>query len=134
MEYQDNRLNPPLLLAEGIYQGYNYYVLSMGTHPCGYVEIPKDSPYFNVDYDCIPVCCHGGLTYGRGFLHTIADIEEDRYFIGWDYGHYMDYIGYFTSDENARFNNSKWTTKEIIYECMNVIEQLHKLEKEHTAE
>ena len=132
MIYQATRLNPPVVLDSGEYNGYNYYVLNLGTHPCGYVEIPHDSKYFNVDYNNIPVECHGGLTYGRGFLHTVAGIDDNRYFIGWDYAHYCDYVGYhsmFGVDE-APFGDRRYTTEDVVRECKNVIEQLIKLEQE----
>ena len=132
MIYQGTRLNPPVILDSGEYREYNYYVLNLGTHPCGYVEIPSESPYFNVDYNNIPVECHGGLTYGRGFLHTVAGIDDNRYFIGWDYAHYGDYVGYhsmFEIDE-APFGDRRYTTEDVVRECKNVIDQLIKLEQE----
>ena len=131
MEYQDKMLDAPIQLTSSTYQGYNYYVLSMGILPCAYVEIPKDSKYFNVDYDNIPIYCHGGLTYSEGFLHTVATIDEERYFIGWDYGHYGDYMGFYNTRNNLLNLGKKWTTIEIIKECIDVIRQLVKLEAEN---
>lgn len=128
MIYQSTRLNPPIVLASGNFDGYNYYVINLGTHPCGYVEIPSTSKYFNVDYDNIPVECHGGLTYGRGFLHTVADIEDDRYFIGWDYAHYGDYVGYHDSVFMSNYCDARYTTDDIVRECQRVIRQLKELE------
>ena len=132
MIYQQTRLKEPEILASGEYKGYNYYVLSQGTHPCGYVEIPKNSKYFNVDYDNIPVECHGGLTYGRGFLVGEATIDDNRYFIGWDYAHYGDYAGYWIGsiEESLHVFDAKYTTEDIIRECKDVIEQLIRLEEE----
>ena len=129
MIYQSTRLNPPVVLESGEHNGYNYYVLSLGTHPCGYVEIPPESKYFNVDYDYIPVECHGGLTYGRGFLHTVANVDDNRYFIGWDYAHYGDFVGYKLGgfDEITSYDR-RYTTEDIVRECKDVIEQLVKLE------
>lgn len=132
MIYQSTRLKEPEMLASGEYNGYNYYVLSQGTHPCGYVEIPHDSKYFNVDYDNIPVECHGGLTYGRGFLVGEATIDDNRYFIGWDYAHYGDYVGYRIGfiEESLHVFDAKYTTEDIIRECKDVIKQLIRLEEE----
>ena len=133
MNYQAQRLDPPLVLASGTYKEYNYYVLSMGTHPCGYIEIPKSSKYYNVDYDNIPIECHGGLTYSSNYLGSIANECEERYFIGWDYAHYMDYVGYYSIGEfKPSFSErlKKFTTIEIIHDCLKVIEQLISLERE----
>ena len=132
MIYQSTRLNPPEILASGEHKGYNYYVLNQGTHPCGYVEIPHDSKYFNVDYDNIPVECHGGLTYGRGFLVGEATVDDNRYFIGWDYAHYGDYVGYSSmfgvSESSCGYK--RYTTDTVVAECKYVIEQLIMLEQE----
>lgn len=122
MVYKATRLVPPELLDSGEFKGYNYYVLSQGTHPCGYVEIPSESRFFNVDYDNIPVDCHGGLTYGRGYLTRVAEETENRYFIGWDYAHYGDYAPWELSGDIHY-------TDEIVRECKNVISQLIELEK-----
>lgn len=126
MEYQNKLLNPPIQLTNGTYQGHNYYVFNMGTHPCAYIELPKESKYYNVDFDYIPIYCHGGLSYSAGFLYTVSTIEEERYFIGWDYGHYGDFLGFDT--DTLLFSGKKWTTMEIIDECIDVIRQLVKLE------
>lgn len=132
MIYQTSRLNPPELLCQGTVDGYNFYIINQGTHPCGYVEIPKDHPYFCVDYDAMDICCHGGLTYGSTYL-AIAQPDTDncdRYFIGWDYGHYGDYTGfdkYFLDDVPSYMK--KHTTEEIVDECLNVISQLKAIVK-----
>lgn len=134
MIYQNQRLEPPLVLANGTYKGYNYYVLNLGTHPCGYVEIPKSSKYFNIDYDNIPIECHGGLTYSSNYLRSIANEDEERFFIGWDYAHYMDYVGYYNLNEfQPSFSEhlKKFTTKEIVDDCLEVIEQLISLERDN---
>lgn len=133
MIYQSQRLDPPLVLASGTYKGYNYFILSMGTHPCGYVEIPKSSKYYNVDYDNIPIECHGGLTYSENYLGTIANECEERFFVGWDYAHYMDYVGYYDIGElKPSFVEplKKFKTKEMVNECLKVIEQLISLERD----
>ena len=38
MIYQENRI-PPVRIADGVYRGVPFYVLSLGTHPCAYVDI-----------------------------------------------------------------------------------------------
>ena len=51
------------ILDEGYAHGYHYCIVSLGSHPCAYVEIPKGHPYYGLDYEKIKVSCHGGLTY-----------------------------------------------------------------------
>lgn len=38
MEYTNIRIKP-IRLATGTYKGFWYYVISMGTHPCAYVDV-----------------------------------------------------------------------------------------------
>ena len=79
------------ILAMGNYRGCSYYVLSMGTHPCAYIDY-KDILLTTKEIDNID--CHGGVTYTDNVLALpiIGDIKGN--FIGWDYGHYGDYMGY----------------------------------------
>jgi len=117
----------PEQIAAGTYKGLDYYVLSLGTHPCGYVNVVGTKLY-GKDYDDIDIECHGGLTYANKSLRTVNDTG---WFIGFDYAHYGDYMGYdslysfdLTSDDK------RWTTEEIVEECKNVIEQIIRLENE----
>lgn len=134
MEYKPIRLTNPIVLANGTKGKYVYFVLNMGTHPCAYVGIPKGSRFYNVSYDMVPVLCHGGLTFGEIHTASIFNNTEERYFIGWDYGHLGDFIGYALddfifdifdlSDDN---DDKKWTTSEMVEECLDVIDQLERL-------
>lgn len=64
---------------------------------CGYVGLPKDHPYYGMDYKdiendgCFNV--HGGLTFS-GFLHSynvdISIPENDLFWIGFDCAHLGD--------------------------------------------
>lgn len=72
------------------YRGYRCVVLfqSMGFRTA-YVALPKDSQFYGVNYDEIPVECHGGLTYADFDLYSQGDIK-DVWWIGFDCGHYFD--------------------------------------------
>ena len=113
------------VLCEDSYLEYNFVIVSYGTHPCAYIEIPKDNPFYLLDYDKLEddITCHGGLTYSGTLDHIYNDLS--RWFIGWDYAHASDYQGY-----NALFNftasqkEKKWTTEEIYEEVIDVIKQL----------
>ena len=76
----------------------------------GYVLVPSNHPFYNVDYDNISVHVHGGLTFGQKFnsnrfLEWISKNEilgdvtienykkfEDYWMIGFDTAHYGDDI------------------------------------------
>lgn len=111
----------PIVLDNGKYKGYNYWILSYGSHPCGYVEIPKGHPYYG-KCDCdafdLPIDVHGGITYGDYGLHKL--VGKDKFLIGWDYNHCYDY-SYLNMFET---NGKRWTTKEIIEDVKSVIQQL----------
>lgn len=121
MVYGNELLNPPEVLAAGTYKGTDYYILNLGTHPCAYVDVTS-TPLDGVSYENIDIECHGGLTYSREYLATV---DKEGWFIGWDYGHYDDYMGCFCSpiDEIC---TKKWTTEEILREVKEVIDQLDK--------
>ena len=113
------------VLEEGTYKGYDYVIVSYGTHPCAYVEMPKDSPYFGLEYSELEdvIHCHGGLTYSGELDHIYEN--DHRWFMGWDYAHAGDYAGYdILFNYSSREKDKKWTTEEIHEEVLNVIDQL----------
>lgn len=118
------------MLDEGIYKDFHYVIVSYGTHPCAYIEIPKEHELYNVsDEDELDnnIDCHGGITYvfTAGLFKPSNKNHRDGHWIGWDYAHYMDY--YYSLYNFEFFNEGKkWTTKEIFEDVKNVIEQLIK--------
>jgi hypothetical protein len=127
MIYQAERLNPPERIADGNYKGFDYYVLSLGTHPCAYIDV-TDTKLKNTFYADIDIECHYGLTYSREYLTTV---EKKGWFIGWDYAHHSDYAGYeINFPVMYQSGGKKWTTQEIVNECKEVIDRLIKLLKE----
>lgn len=96
------------IVDRGSFDGHKWFITSLGTYPCAYVEsdIPED---LQNDIDC-----HGGITFwGNGF----PEFEDDSVYIGWDYAHAWDY-SFFNLD------GKKWTVEEIKNEIMEVVEQL----------
>lgn len=89
MIYSSFRTNAERI-ANGTYKGFDYYVLSLGTHPCAYIDV-SETLLNGVDYSDIDILCHGGLTYSRDYLDTV---DKKGWFIGWDYAHYNDFAGY----------------------------------------
>lgn len=62
MEYTKD-LNSPKTLAFGIKNNFNWWIISYGTHPCCYIEIPECHKFFGRHYDEISLEVHGGLTF-----------------------------------------------------------------------
>ena len=121
MVYTRHRINPKRI-AEGEYKGFAYYVLSLGTHPCAYIDV-SGTKLHGIDYSAIDIECHGGLTYSRSGLSTV---DKKGWYIGWDYAHFNDFAGYYLDYPDGGFGK-KWTTEEIVSECKEVINQLERM-------
>lgn len=118
MKYRKERILENLY--SDTYRGFNFYIMSFGTHPTAYVEIPISHKYYRLSYKDIEnqIDVHGGLTYSSSNL-MISDSGgiKKSWFIGWDYSHCTDYY----PDLN---DGKKWTTEEMIEDCIYVINQL----------
>lgn len=133
MNYIPSRLvselgKPPLILDNNVYKGYEYYILSLGTHPTAYVKLCKDDKFYGYDYDRLSelVDVHGGFTYSRDYL-TVAKDESDVWFVGWDYAHYGDYSGFdilYTGEDYNDNYNMKHSTFKIFEDVISVVNQL----------
>lgn len=77
------------IVAEGkISVGRRFWITNSGFCPCIYIDAQEflDESYDDFSYDDIPIDVHGGWTFvGK---HSILD----RYVVGFDYGHYGDYM------------------------------------------
>lgn len=105
------------ILEQGNYMGYNYKIISYGTHPCAYIEIPKANKLYKKDYNDIDVTCHGGLTFGD--FRDFGDGE--KYYIGWDYAHCDDcFMSLFGGD------GRQYTTEEILDDVKIAIDSILK--------
>lgn len=120
MEYKNK--HDVALLDSGKCFGYDYYIISLGTHPTAYIKIPSCSSIYKKTYDeiykmgyCLPV--NGGLTYSNNQL-CITPINELDWYIGWDYAHYGDFFGFDLNFQKLA-SGKKWTTKEIKKEVFN---------------
>lgn len=119
------------ILDTGYCLGLLYYILSLGAYPCAYVRIPQEHEFYKKDYDNIDIDVHGGLTYSRDFLWVSENQRVKGWFIGWDYAHYGDYLGYdmlpFLQQFSEHHNkDKKWTTKEIFKDVKEVCYQIQK--------
>lgn len=125
MKYQSNRCRE--LLAEGKYKGYKFYIYNLGTHPTAYIEIPNNSKLYGKSIGEVDISVHGGITYAESELVDL----KDNWFIGWDYAHFGDYLGYEEMYPNElQTDGKKWTAKEILEEVFNAIDQIIEIEKD----
>lgn len=117
------------IIDKGIYNGFSFYIVSYGSHPCIYIEIPSSHKFYQKDYDDIDdFQCHGGLTFSSSHLLNM----DDSWFIGWDYAHLGDYAFYppYYDEPWSRFllehneAGHMWTAEELLQEALSAIEQL----------
>lgn len=123
MKYTNNYL--VIVLDKGNIQGLNYAIVNYGTHPCCYIGLPKNHKFYGKDYDNIDIDCHCGITFAEQDLAFNPIPTTDFWWIGWDYAHCGDYVGYYQGLNNSLEKNSKkWTTEEMLQEVKDVIQQL----------
>lgn len=91
----------------------------------------------NVDYDCINLYVHGGLTYSSSHLPYEVDVPPERnaWYIGWDYAHAFD--GYDLKAVNKYFGEIKYnslalrrgykiyTLEDVRVDCIEAINELY---------
>lgn len=112
------------VLDTGYCLGLLYYILNLGTHPTAYVKIPRNSKYYGKKDIDIEV--HGGITYADNHIWINNTQKIEGWFIGWDYAHMGDYIGYEERvPKEYRVGGKKWTTEEIQKEIKNVCYQVY---------
>jgi len=108
------------------YKGYEYVIMSLGTHPTAYVGIPsaEANDLFREEdleeSDSINV--HGGITYENSYIldENKNEYGNDKWWIGWDYAHLYDYM----PDNDYSQYRKKWTTEEILRDVKSVIDQI----------
>lgn len=113
------------ILDKGVIEGFRYYIVSYGTHPCCYIILPKTHRYYKKDYIDIDLNAHGGLTYADTELFCHAHSINQEWIIGWDYAHYGDFMGYYLLEGFECFRlGHKYTTKALYEDVKFAIKQL----------
>ena len=110
------------VLHSGEYKGHKFTILNLGTHPTAYVECKLDNCNSYGDERLDEISVHGGFTYhGQAYW----DKADKTIYLGWDYAHSGDYMGYYMKyAPDTLTNNKRWTTGEIFEEVKYVIDQL----------
>lgn len=125
MIYQADRKEEAEVLATGFCFGLLYYILNLGTHPTAYIRIPKNNKFYGKEAGKIDVDVHGGITYSEEGLYVEKGKEVEGWFIGWDYGHYGDYLGFEEKyPQQYKTGGKKWTTDEIFEEVREACYQI----------
>lgn len=128
MEYQENRKLE--VLWSGVINDHLCAILNLGTHPTAYVMVNDDEPFFGVGYNDLPnelySSVHGGLTYAEDNLPGETECQFPKgWWLGWDYAHCDDYLGYYTPKDDYLYGHGKrWTTAEILSDVIDFVDAL----------
>lgn len=93
--------------------GKPFRVLARNSHFCAYIGIDSHHRLYKAKYRDIDLDVHGGLTFsGMGDNHHF--LEDDIWWLGWDYAHAGDF--YYKPPHLAenKFNDRDWTLREVI--------------------
>jgi len=136
------------IVVSGMWNEYQWCIVSMGSHPDAYIGIPKEHHYGRkfqhaANEEDIEISVHGGITYTSNCLdvysrdqfhhgYIIRDIsvstldpipDPKKYFwIGWDYGHLGDL--YYSKGFPYRKDPVVWTEDMILTEIYDALKQL----------
>ncbi len=119
-------------LHEEFYNGWKIVIMNFGIHPCGYIGTSdKENFFFEKSYNELADMefygsVNGGFTYAS---FGVSGFYEQCWFLGWDYSHCGDYAGY-NNEDNQYKNAKKWTTKEIIKEAKEQIDEINNVKFE----
>jgi hypothetical protein len=113
------------------YKGYRCFILRpqykyrnepfANIHLCGYVELPKEHKYSQMDYYEIPVEVHCGLSFKRDseeFYEIIKEFyigstEAGNSVIGFDCAHFWDLYNPAISLGNGKYRDMVYVKKEL---------------------
>jgi len=126
--YKSGRVHE--VLIQDTYRGYEYVIVTYGSHPCAYVKMLENSKNYEKNYDDIDINVHGGLTFGDDLTRVRKDLTG--WYIGWDYAHLGDFTFY--NHSLGISPEKKYTINEIEIDCKDVINQLIHLEEKDTLE
>lgn len=134
--YNRDKIGQVVIIENSKYKGYEYYIVSYGSHPCCYV-IPHIT--FNSE-EAYKIDVHGGITWNERFLPGKLAMEAKKYgliqVLGWDYNHLGDrhltpaYLPSVLDNPDDKM----WTYEELLNDVHNVIDQIIKLENPEKGE
>lgn len=111
------------IIVRGEYKHYKFIIVNAGGNfPCAYVDVSsnlnfKNKAYYDISCD---IGCHGGLS----FSETFAPISREKgWWLGWDYAHFGDYL------PDYKCSGHKYTSLEIVKDCISAIDNIEKFSK-----
>ena len=130
--YNKDKIGLVEIIENKKYKGYEYFIVSYGSHPCCYVLLDKELE-LNV---VMNIRVHGGITWNDHCLPGKLKMEAQRsdslgQVLGWDYTHLGDRHltppGLPSILDNP--DDKMWTYEELLEDVYRVINQIVMLEK-----
>lgn len=109
------------VLAKGKEEDIYWFIISLGSHPCSYIALPKGHELYGKSYEDVEIYPHGGFTYAESEYSGNVIELGDYWFLGWDYAHLGDY---FLSSVVDRDYEHKWTLEELKEEMDEILDQV----------
>jgi len=106
--YNNLNLRPPITIVKSPPNPYSER--GWGN---GYVRITEGHPYYEKNYDDIPVDVHGGLTFSDNIFGDSKHFS-DGYWIGFDTAHYGD-------------TKERWPMDRVMSEAKHLLKQVYHL-------
>lgn len=88
--------------------GYDCYIVlnGVGGHYCGYVRVPPEHACFGKDLnELVDITVHGGVTF--------AEAYQGGWLIGFDCGHWCDYIPGYRCGRPENYKELPYVEKEL---------------------
>jgi hypothetical protein len=126
------RVEKTLMLMEGDYDERHFVIVRHECgHPNAYIEVKKDDKIttekpsklaqeygFDDRYEAFSGMVHYGATYyGKAYWNP----EDDRTYIGWDYGHCDDY-----NSNQTWQGGHKWNFTEILMDVAHAVDGFYR--------
>lgn len=102
-----------------------------GSHPCCYIQFPEINKVQNYEdlvfYDK-ETDDYWDVHYGFTFLGELKHYGLEGEWIGWDYAHLGDWTQTMSVEDDVFDHNEekKWTTKELLDECLEALQFIRK--------
>lgn len=106
---------------EFTYKGYKCKIIRHDSmlHLCGYVYLSKNSILVNNEKMLNNLEVHGGITYNEWY-------NDEEYIIGFDCGHWCDYIPSTRTNNPDNYRTMEYVEKELKY----LVDQIYEIESE----
>lgn len=125
IELYQRRLGKNIVLDSGEIDGVSYIIKTIqGHYPTAYI-----SAHYTEDFEDIATRWGVGITYSTEEYGSLPGLDEERAWVGWDYGHGGDYIC--ADSEEYDIKGHRYSYAEIMEDVKDMIKLAKELELEN---